>query len=93
MSAITFTKLTRLQERIRVTVRHVPLRCASISIFVKDASGCGQALMQPRADPPAARNLEDLRADVSRANAECGISGLLGERAPSKSASHSTRRG
>jgi len=44
MSAIIFRKLAHLQERIRVTIRGVPLPRASVSIFVKDAGGWGEAL-------------------------------------------------
>ncbi len=36
MSAIALAKLARLQERIRVTIRGVPLPRGSISIVVKD---------------------------------------------------------
>jgi hypothetical protein len=87
MATLTLTKSSRLQERIRAAIPGLQLApTATLGIFATDPDAAvEQAAGRLRADLDVLRRLlsilASLRAAIGRANAACGITQLLAERA------------
>lgn len=85
MAALTLTKAARLQDRIRAAVRALPLRGhVSLNIFAPETGALVEreaASLRKSVDQieRLLAILATIRAATGRANAECGIAGLLAE--------------